>query len=72
MLAAQWFAMLGGCVVASAPIWGLDDNVRCLKKSTIVVISIISNIMSIVLKTTELGERCWRNGLKLSGCARPA
>ena len=45
--------------------WSLTEtgnNVRCMKKSTIVVVTNTSNIMSMVLVTTELDECCWRNG----------
>jgi hypothetical protein len=39
-----------------------EREYHLLKKSTIVVATNTSNIMSMVLVTTELGECCWRNG----------
>ena len=63
MLAAKWAAMLVGCMLQpGGPLRRPGDNVRCMKKSTIVVVTNTSNIMSMVLVTTELGECCWRNG----------
>jgi hypothetical protein len=64
MLAAKWAALFGGCSMLQpgGPLWRPGDNIRCMKKSTIVVVTNKSNIMSMVLNTTELDECCWRNG----------